>query len=57
MRPLLAGLTAAALLAAPSLADEPTRYVLEPDAVWTPGDPQPLPGWVVVVDGEWFAAV
>jgi imidazolonepropionase-like amidohydrolase len=32
-------------------AAEPTRYLLEPAAVWSAGDAAPHPGWVVAVDG------
>jgi imidazolonepropionase-like amidohydrolase len=32
-------------------------YVLEPDAVWTAGEAQPHPGWVVVVQDQRIAAV
>jgi imidazolonepropionase-like amidohydrolase len=31
--------------------------VLEPDAVWTPGDAAPHAGWVVTVDGERIVSV
>lgn len=51
------GLVAAIALAATARAAEPTRYVLEPDAVWSPGDAAPQAGWAVVVEGGKIAAV
>jgi imidazolonepropionase-like amidohydrolase len=49
---LLGTIAAAALLAASTAgAVESTRYLLEPAAVWTPGEAAPHAGWVVAVDG------
>jgi imidazolonepropionase-like amidohydrolase len=50
-------MTAAAALglvsAAPAgAAAPPARTVLEPDAVWSPGDLAPHSGWAVVVEGD-----
>ncbi|WP_293899005.1 amidohydrolase family protein [Phenylobacterium sp.] len=49
-------LTALALLLAGRAAAEPTRYLLQPDAVWTAGEPMHR-GWVVLVAGQTIAAV
>jgi imidazolonepropionase-like amidohydrolase len=38
-------------------AAEPARYLLQPQAVWTPGDAQPHTGWVVAVEGERIVGV
>jgi imidazolonepropionase-like amidohydrolase len=48
-----------AIAAALSLAAgaRAASYVLQPDAVWTPGEAQPHPGWVVVVRDRQIAAV
>jgi imidazolonepropionase-like amidohydrolase len=43
--------------AAARAADAPSRYLLEPAAVWTAGDAAPHAGWVVAVDGEKIVAV
>ncbi|MGH6965863.1 MAG: amidohydrolase family protein [Phenylobacterium sp.] len=51
------GLLAATALALPARAAEPTRYVLEPDAVWSAGDATPHAGWAVVVEDGKIAAV
>ncbi len=51
------GLLAATALAATARAAEPVRYVLEPDAVWSPGDAAPHAGWAVVVEDGRIAAV
>jgi imidazolonepropionase-like amidohydrolase len=51
------GLVAAIALASTARAAEPARYVLEPDAVWSPGDAAPQAGWAVVVEGGKIAAV
>ena len=48
---------AVALYAAAASAAEPARYVLEPDAVWSPGDVAPHKDWVVVVDAGKVRAV
>lgn len=51
----LAATIAAAGLASAAPADSPAapvRTILEPDAVWTPGDPRPRAGWAVVVEGD-----
>jgi imidazolonepropionase-like amidohydrolase len=44
-------------MAGAALAAEPTRYLLEPDAVWTPGEAAPHAGWVVAVEGRTIVAV
>lgn len=50
---LAAAVLAAITLALPAAAAEPQRYILEPDAVWTPGDAAPHKGWwVIVEDGK-----
>jgi imidazolonepropionase-like amidohydrolase len=51
------GLLAATALATATAAAEPGRYVLEPEAVWSPGDAAPHKGWVVVVEAGKVAAV
>lgn len=38
-------------------AAEPSRYLLEPAAVWSPGDAAPHGGWVVAVEGDRITAV
>jgi imidazolonepropionase-like amidohydrolase len=38
-------------------AAEPTRYLLEPAAVWTAGDAAPRTGWVVAVEGDRIVGV
>lgn len=43
-------------LAAPAAA-QPARTLLQPDAVWTPGDAAPRAGWAVLVEGNRIAAV
>jgi imidazolonepropionase-like amidohydrolase len=50
---MAAALLAAMALALPAAGAEPKRYILEPDAVWTPGDAAPHKGWwVIVEDGK-----
>lgn len=44
-------------LAASAQAAEPTRYLLEPAAVWSAGDAAPHAGWVVAVDGDKITGV
>jgi imidazolonepropionase-like amidohydrolase len=53
----LIGLIAALAVAGAVRAAEPTRYLLEPAAVWTAGDAQPHAGWVVAVEGERIVGV
>lgn len=48
------GLLAAAVTA--PAAAQPARVLLQPDAVWTPGDAAPRAGWVVLVEGNRVAA-
>jgi len=48
---------AVAALAGAAQAAEPARYLLEPDAVWTPGEGSAHPGWVVAVEGERIVGV
>ncbi|MGZ6049556.1 MAG: amidohydrolase family protein [Phenylobacterium sp.] len=50
MNSALLGTAAALALTGAVQAAEPTRYLLEPSAVWTPGDAAPHAGWVVAVD-------
>jgi imidazolonepropionase-like amidohydrolase len=54
---VLLGSIAAMVLAGVVQAAEPARYLLEPDAVWTPGDAAPHAGWVVAVEGDKITAV
>jgi imidazolonepropionase-like amidohydrolase len=54
---VLLGSIAAIALAGAAHAAEPRRYLLEPDAVWTPGDAAPHAGWVVAVEGDRITAV
>jgi imidazolonepropionase-like amidohydrolase len=49
----LLGIIAALGLAGVARAE---RYLLQPDAVWTAGEPA-HPGWVVLVDGQKIAAI
>ena len=53
MKTALLGTIAAVAVSAASTAGagEPTRYLLEPAAVWSAGDAAPHAGWVVAVDG------
>lgn len=48
---MVAGL-ATMLAAGAAPAAEPTRFLLEPDAVWTAGDAAPRPGLAVLVEGD-----
>ncbi|WP_374472395.1 amidohydrolase family protein [Phenylobacterium sp.] len=57
MTRLLAGAGIALALATAASGAEPTRYRLEPDAVWTPGDARPRPGFAVLVEGDRIVAV
>jgi len=43
-------------LAVPAAA-QPARILLQPDAVWTTGDPAPRAGWAVLVEGNRIVAV
>ncbi len=55
---LLGTIVAAATAAtATTWAAEPTRYLLEPAAVWTAGDTAPHAGWVVAIDGDKIVGV
>jgi imidazolonepropionase-like amidohydrolase len=45
-----------ALAVGSAAAAEPTRYLLEPDAVWSAGEAAPHAGWVVAVEGEKIVA-
>jgi imidazolonepropionase-like amidohydrolase len=51
------GVLAATALATAASAAEPGRYLLQPDAVWSPGDAAAHRGWVVFVDGGKVRAV
>ena len=53
----LLGTIAALALASAASAAEPSRYLLEPAAVWSPGDAAPHAGWVVAVEGDRITAV
>jgi imidazolonepropionase-like amidohydrolase len=53
----LLGTIAAFAVAGVAQAAEPTRYLLEPAAVWSAGDAAPHPGWVVAVDGDKIVGV
>ena len=59
MRTIVAQIAATALLVglAGTAAAQPPRTLLQPDAVWTPGDAAPKAGWVVLVEGNKIAAV
>ncbi|MFL5296156.1 MAG: amidohydrolase family protein [Phenylobacterium sp.] len=54
---VLLGTVAAVLAVGVVRAAEPSRYLLEPDAVWTPGEAAAHAGWVVAVEGERIVAV
>lgn len=55
---MVAGAAVGALLtAAHARSAEPGRYLLQPAAVWTPGEAAPHAGWVVAVEGERIVAV
>src|SRR5512140_3985597 len=53
----LLGAMTVLLAAGAAQAAEPTRYVLEPAAVWSAGDVSPHAGWVVAVEGERIVGV
>jgi imidazolonepropionase-like amidohydrolase len=53
----LLGVIAALGLAGAVHAAEPTRYLLEPAAVWSAGDAAPHAGWVVAVEGDRITGV
>jgi imidazolonepropionase-like amidohydrolase len=53
----LLGAIAALALASAVSAAEPSRYLLEPAAVWSAGDASPHAGWVVAVEGDRITAV
>ncbi|HEX2815723.1 MAG TPA: hypothetical protein VHN39_04995, partial [Phenylobacterium sp.] len=57
MKTALLGAISALALAGVAQAAEPTRYLLEPAAVWTAGDAAPHAGWVVAVEGERITGV
>ena len=56
MKAVIGSLIALAL-AGSARAAEPARYLLEPAAVWSPGDAQPHAGWVVAVEGDRIVGV
>ena len=56
MKAVIGSLIALAL-AGSARAAEPARYLLEPAAVWSPGDAQPNAGWVVAVEGDRIVGV
>jgi len=56
MKAVIGSLLALAL-AGSARAAEPARYLLEPAAVWSPGDAQPNAGWVVAVEGDRIVGV
>ena len=51
------GLIVLFTLASAAQAVEPTRYLLEPAAVWSAGDAAPHAGWVVAVEGDRITGV
>jgi imidazolonepropionase-like amidohydrolase len=51
------GVSAALMLAGGAQASAPTRYLLEPAAVWSAGDAAPHAGWVVAVEGDRITGV
>jgi imidazolonepropionase-like amidohydrolase len=51
------GTITAFALAGAAQAAEPSRYLLEPAAVWSAGDAAPHTGWVVAVEGERIVGV
>lgn len=57
MNKVVLGTFAALSLASATPAAEATRYLLEPDAVWSAGDAAPRAGWVVAVTGNRIVAV
>ncbi len=57
MKTTLLGAMAGLALAGAARAAEPSRYLLEPAAVWTAGDAAPHSGWVVAVEGEKITGV
>ena len=57
MKSSLYGFIAALALAGAGRAAEPTRYLLEPAAVWSAGDAAPHAGWVVAVEGDRITGV
>lgn len=57
MNSTLLGTIAALGLASVANAAEPTRYLLEPAAVWSAGDAAPHAGWVVAVEGDRITGV
>ena len=56
MKAVIGSLLALALTGS-ARAAEPARYLLEPAAVWSPGDAQPHAGWVVAVEGDRIVGV
>jgi len=56
MRAYLVAVLAALAVAGAAQAAEPTAYLLQPDAVWTAGEPAHA-GWVVLVEGNKITAV
>lgn len=57
MKTTLFGAIAVLALANAARAAEPTRYLLEPAAVWSAGDAAPHAGWVVAVEGDRITGV
>ena len=53
----IAGMALVGALGRAATAAEPSRYLLEPAAVWSAGDAAPHAGWVVAVDGGRIAGV
>jgi imidazolonepropionase-like amidohydrolase len=53
----LLGAILALALSGAALAAQPSRYLLEPAAVWTAGEAAPHAGWVVAVEGERITGV
>jgi imidazolonepropionase-like amidohydrolase len=57
LRSLLGGIAVLAMAGVAQAAAEPTRYLLEPAAVWSAGDAAPHAGWVVAVEGDKITGV
>ncbi len=57
MNRALSGIIATLALVGPAAAQAAPRVLLQPDAVWTAGQPAPRAGWVVLVEGQKIVAV
>jgi len=54
---VIIGSLAILALAGAARAAEPTRYLLEPAAVWSAGEATPHAGWVVAIEGDKIVGV